>query len=88
MAEAMSDAQTLRDPDRIVGVRDCGCITAWMMLDEHSGADEIAEFYASMAATDRAVHRVRLEDIRGKTFRCEHGGMGEGVCGMVGRSWS
>lgn len=57
--------------DSLIGVRSCGCVTAWMSLEDASKRD-IREFYAGMANTDREVRRVNLEDVRGLIGRCEH----------------
>jgi hypothetical protein len=70
--------EEVSEPDSLVGVRDCGCITAWMDI-EHSTKKEVREFYAEMATTGREVRRVSLDDIRDRIGRCEHGGVGERV---------
>jgi hypothetical protein len=65
-------------PDSLIGVRSCGCATAWMSL-EHATKREVREFYRDMADTGRDVRSVRLDDVRDQICRCEHGGVGEGV---------
>lgn len=60
-------------PDSLIGVHDCGCVTAWCSLD-HSTKREIAKFYSDMAKTGREVRRVRLDDVRERLERlgCKH----------------
>lgn len=58
--------------DCLIGVRDCGCITAWMSV-EHSTLKEIGEFYLDMAATDREVREANTDAVRGRlVFECPH----------------
>lgn len=51
------------EPDSLIGVRDCGCITAYCSI-EHSTKREQRQFYGEMAQSNREVRRVRLDDVR------------------------
>lgn len=61
--------QSVNPPDSLIGVRDCGCITAWMAL-EYATKHEIREFATEMALSGREVRRVRLDDVRDKIGSC------------------
>jgi hypothetical protein len=46
-----------------LGVRPCGCMTAWMSGD-HVTKAEVRDFYRSMADTGREVRRMSLDDAK------------------------
>lgn len=60
MSATTNEAQ---QADSLIGVRDCGCITAWMSL-EHSTKREVKEFYGEMASSGR--------EVRGQIGECTH----------------
>src|SRR4051794_32669057 len=64
-----------------VGVRSCGCITAWLSGDHVSQA-EVRDFYRSMADSGREVRRMTLDAAKASgdflpIDGCPHGGVGE-----------
>lgn len=60
--------------DFYAGVRECGCMTALMVDDESTTAEEIAEFATEMAKLNRrVVHRSLTHAEFQETFKaCTH----------------
>jgi hypothetical protein len=63
----------MSQPDSLIGVRGCGCITAWMST-EHADTRDVIAFYASMADSNRQVREANLNEIKHRVGRCEHRG--------------
>ena len=62
--------------DSLIGVRDCGCVTAWMAV-KNATPKEIRDFYAEMARSGREVRKANLIDVHDKIGRCScHGEAG------------
>lgn len=47
-----------------IGVRPCGCVTAWCMNDDWMTQDEVDAFCREMERTGREVRRMTLDDAK------------------------
>ncbi len=56
--------------DSLIGVRPCGCVTAWCSRD--CTPEDIRAFYREMADSGRGVEITDLETAKHLLGKCEH----------------